>query len=274
MPAQKNYDLIIVGSGIGGSILAARIAERGVNPKDGERLRIAMLEAGPYWKGDPKPGYGIPLRRRMITNVMTDDSSDRMWPWGMVKMVGGSTNHYGASVYLPYEVDYKHWVAEGTDWTEFENERFRALSTLYDGRRIPRKESRRTALYQITQDMWVRLGIQQGYVEPPDYRDELAELIGKEFGTRREFCRKTGISEQMLSHALAHRKHIHIDRLVHALHKIGYRLSITPAPSRPRPERRRRGRAGSRTSGDRHAGAASRRGRRTAGSRSKRVRVS
>jgi choline dehydrogenase-like flavoprotein len=36
----------------------------------------------------------------------------------MVKMVGGSTNHYGASVYLPYDVDYKHWVAEGTDWTE------------------------------------------------------------------------------------------------------------------------------------------------------------
>lgn len=118
MPAPKSYDLIIIGSGIGGSILAARIAERGVNPQNGERLRIAMLEAGPYWKGDPKPGYGIPLRRRMITNFLSDDSSDRMWPWGMVKMVGGSTNHYGASVYLPYDVDYKHWVAEGTDWTQ------------------------------------------------------------------------------------------------------------------------------------------------------------
>lgn len=118
MQAQNNYDLIIIGSGVGGSILAARIAEKGVNPKNGERLRIAMLEAGPYWKGEPKPGYGVPLRRQAITNVFSDDASERMWPWGMVKMVGGSTMHYGASVYLPYSVDYKHWVDEGTDWTE------------------------------------------------------------------------------------------------------------------------------------------------------------
>jgi len=118
MQAQNNYDVIIVGSGVGGSILAAHIAEKGVNPKNGERLRIAMLEAGPYWKGEPQPGYGVPLRRQAIANVFSDDASERMWPWGMVKMVGGSTMHYGASVYLPYSVDYKHWVDEGTDWTE------------------------------------------------------------------------------------------------------------------------------------------------------------
>ena len=115
---DATYDVIIVGSGVGGSILAARIAENGVNPKNGEPLRIALLEAGPYWKGEPHPGYGVPLRRQMITNTFSDDSSDRMWPWGMAKMVGGSTMHYGASVYLPYDVDYKHWVDEGTDWTE------------------------------------------------------------------------------------------------------------------------------------------------------------
>jgi len=118
MQAQNNYDVIIIGSGVGGSILAAHIAEKGVNPRNGERLRIAMLEAGPYWKGEPRPGYGVPLRRQAITNVFSDDASERMWPWGMVKMVGGSTMHYGASVYLPYSVDYKHWVDEGTDWTE------------------------------------------------------------------------------------------------------------------------------------------------------------
>lgn len=115
---DRNYDVIIVGSGVGGSILAARIAEKGVNPKNGERLRVAMLEAGPYWKGEPRPGYGATLRRQMITNVFIDDAPERMWPWGMAKIVGGSTMHYGASVYLPYDVDYKHWVAEGTDWTE------------------------------------------------------------------------------------------------------------------------------------------------------------
>jgi choline dehydrogenase-like flavoprotein len=118
MATQKNYDVIIIGSGVGGSILAAHLAEKGVNPKNGERLRIALLEAGPYWKGPVRPGYGSPLRRRLITNFGSDDAPDRMWPWGMVKMVGGSTMHYGASVYLPYPEDYRHWVAEGTDWTE------------------------------------------------------------------------------------------------------------------------------------------------------------
>jgi choline dehydrogenase-like flavoprotein len=68
MRAKDSYDCIIVGSGVGGSILAAHLAEKGVNPANGERLRVAMLEAGPYWKGDPRPGYGIPLRRQMITN--------------------------------------------------------------------------------------------------------------------------------------------------------------------------------------------------------------
>lgn len=115
---KNNYDVIIVGSGVGGSIMAAHLAGKGVNPANGERLRVAMIEAGPYWKGDPKPGYGIPSRRQRIANVFSDDAADRMWPWGMVKMVGGSTMHYGASVYLPYDVDYRHWVEMGTDWTE------------------------------------------------------------------------------------------------------------------------------------------------------------
>ena len=117
MSAAKTYDVIIVGSGVGGSIVAAHIAEKGVNPKTGERLRVAMLEAGPHWKGAPRPGYGTALRRQMITNFISD-SSLHLWPWGMVKLVGGSAMHAGASVYLPYDVDYKHWVDEGTDWTE------------------------------------------------------------------------------------------------------------------------------------------------------------
>lgn len=116
--ALTDCDVVIIGSGVGGSIIAANLARYGVNPKNGEKLRIVVLEAGPYWKGAVKPGYGSPLRRQLITNCFSDDAADRMWPWGMVKMVGGSTMHYGASVYTPYPEDYLHWVAEGTDWTE------------------------------------------------------------------------------------------------------------------------------------------------------------
>jgi flavin-dependent dehydrogenase len=39
----KNYDLLIVGAGMAGSILAARIAEKGVHPGTGDRLKVGLL---------------------------------------------------------------------------------------------------------------------------------------------------------------------------------------------------------------------------------------
>lgn len=55
-------------------------------------------------------------------------------------------------------------------------------------------------------------------------------MIRTHFHTRREFCEATGISEDMLSHVLAGRKHLAIDTLSQALARIGYRLQITPRP--------------------------------------------
>ena len=45
--ADKKYDVAIIGAGFSGPILAAKIAEHGVNPRTGERLTIALLDAGP-----------------------------------------------------------------------------------------------------------------------------------------------------------------------------------------------------------------------------------
>ena len=42
MPDTK-YDLAIVGAGFSGPILAAKIAEKGVNPRTGDRLKVALL---------------------------------------------------------------------------------------------------------------------------------------------------------------------------------------------------------------------------------------
>ncbi len=66
--ADKTYDLIIVGSGMAGFLLAARIAEKGVNPRNGEPLHVALVERGPFLRGTPRPGYGVPERRRLFTN--------------------------------------------------------------------------------------------------------------------------------------------------------------------------------------------------------------
>lgn len=42
------YDLVVVGAGVAGIIVAAKIAQQGVNPKTGGPLRMALLERGPY----------------------------------------------------------------------------------------------------------------------------------------------------------------------------------------------------------------------------------
>ena len=41
------YDLMVFGAAGAGCVLVARIAEQGVHPRTGERLRVALVEAGP-----------------------------------------------------------------------------------------------------------------------------------------------------------------------------------------------------------------------------------
>ena len=113
---QQPYDLIVVGTGTAGIILAARIAQHGVNPRTGEPLRIASIEAGPYWKGGLRPGYGIASRRRMITNL---SGRQYQWPTGFAKVVGGSSIHWGNASLFPFDSDYLRWHNEtGVDWTK------------------------------------------------------------------------------------------------------------------------------------------------------------
>jgi hypothetical protein len=62
-------------------------------------------------------------------------------------------------------------------------------------------------LYQLGQDLELRLGVAEGRVARPDYRDRIAGLIEERFGSRYAFCKKTGIDQGNLSHVLAGRKH-------------------------------------------------------------------
>ena len=66
------YDAVVVGSGSAGCIVAGRLAEHGINPKTGDRLKVALIEAGDDWTvRDPgvRPGYGTPIRRQYIANI-------------------------------------------------------------------------------------------------------------------------------------------------------------------------------------------------------------
>jgi hypothetical protein len=74
----------------------------------------------------------------------------------------------------------------------------------------------RSLAYRICQDLEARLGIHQGSVSPPDYRDFLADLIDGQFGSRQEFCQATGVDPGQLSRVFAGRA----DLSLRALHTV------------------------------------------------------
>ena len=72
--------------------------------------------------------------------------------------------------------------AEEPEWTEFAawwNSEFQRTGLSMD-----------SPAYRICQDLEARLGIAQGKVAPPDYRDYLADLIEERYGSRYRFCRR------------------------------------------------------------------------------------
>jgi hypothetical protein len=116
------------------------------------------------------------------------------------------------------------------DWCDFDHYWLCAVAQFYDARGVPRKVTTRSPVYRVAQDLSSRLGIAAGLIRPDDYRNELEDLIGEKFPSRRAFCKATGISEDMLSHVLAGRKDLSLEALTAALARIGYRLRIVPAP--------------------------------------------
>jgi hypothetical protein len=93
-------------------------------------------------------------------------------------------------------------------------------------------------VYRICQDLEARLGINQGKVSPPDYRDFLAELIDTQFGSRQEFCKATAVDPGQLSRVLANRADLStnvLQNLLDVLHAFGL-TKIGAKPSVELPE--------------------------------------
>jgi hypothetical protein len=85
-----------------------------------------------------------------------------------------------------------------------------------------------STVYRVCQDMELRLGVAQGQVAPPDYRDHLADLIEEKFGSRYAFCKAAGIDQGNLSHVLAGRKDFSLDVLRKALELLDVQLDLIP----------------------------------------------
>ncbi len=113
-------------------------------------------------------------------------------------------------------------------WASYQNFWMPRVKAFYEPRGLTRPQIMRTPGYLIGQDLGSRMAVEQGWARPPDYRDELESIIQQRFKTRREFCEATGLSEDMLSHVLARRKHLAVSTLEESLRRIGYSLRITP----------------------------------------------
>lgn len=86
--------------------------------------------------------------------------------------------------------------------------------------------SAESVTYRICQDLEARLGIAQGTVAPPDYRDYLADLIEERYDSRYRFCKETGIDPGHLSRVFASRAELSMKTLEGILDKLHVALVI------------------------------------------------
>jgi len=126
---------------------------------------------------------------------------------------------------------YSYFESE-PDWNDFSNFWPSKVVAYYDAKGQARQVTVHCTLFRVAQDLATRIGVEQGRIRKPnpftDYREQIEHIIREKFSTQRSFCQETGISEDLLSHVLAGRKHLGMDTLTHALERIGYRLQIVP----------------------------------------------
>ncbi|MFE3542912.1 FAD-dependent oxidoreductase [Nocardia sp. NPDC059177] len=111
-----NYDVIVIGSGFGGSVAAMRAAEKG--------YRVAVMEAGKRWPDEEIPATSWDMRRFLW--------QPEAGLYGIQKMavlddvfvlsgagVGGGSHVYGNTLYVPPQrfFDAPAW-ADITDWAD------------------------------------------------------------------------------------------------------------------------------------------------------------
>lgn len=112
---------------------------------------------------------------------------------------------------------------------------------------VPRRRRSWTDSDRICQDLEARLGIAQGKVAPPDYRDYLADLIEERYGSRYRFCKATGVDPGHLSRVFASQSQLSLQSLQRILDALHAALVIQPEEDlaeRISPERAARDLAG------------------------------
>jgi hypothetical protein len=67
--------------------------------------------------------------------------------------------------------------------------------------------------FRVCQDLEARIGIAQGMLASPDYRDMMADLIEDRYGSRSHFCEEAAVDPDQLARALAGQSQLPIQSL-------------------------------------------------------------
>jgi choline dehydrogenase len=101
-------DVVVVGGGSAGAVVAARLAERGVD--------VVLVEAGPDYgplSGGQWPGELVDAR--MLATSHDWGYHDQRWTWSRARVMGGCSSHNGAIAAVGHRADYDEWNLPG--WT-------------------------------------------------------------------------------------------------------------------------------------------------------------
>ncbi len=111
---MRNVDVAVIGGGSAGAVVAARLAEAGVE--------VALLEAGPdygpfgspAWPGDLLDAHALALSHDWGYGS-GDVPGREPWTFERAKVIGGCSSHNGAIAAVGHASDYDAWGID--EWT-------------------------------------------------------------------------------------------------------------------------------------------------------------
>jgi choline dehydrogenase len=114
-PLRPAYDVVVVGSGSGGAVVARRLAE-------GSAAQVLLLEAGPSALGDPAvldPSRWVSLSRGPYdwgrSTAPEPHLDGRVLPYPRGRALGGSSAINAMAWYRGHPADYDAWEALGAE---------------------------------------------------------------------------------------------------------------------------------------------------------------
>src|SRR5690606_30619208 len=151
--AEHSFDVVIIGSGFGGSVAALRLTEKG--------YRVAVLEAGRRFSREDFAKTSWDLRRYLF--------APRLGLWGIQRLdllqdvlilsgagVGGGSLVYANTLYTPPPAYYRdpQW-AEVTDWEAELAPHYRQAQAMLGVRPVPEASPSDRVIRRVAEQMGV-----------------------------------------------------------------------------------------------------------------------